>query len=108
MHKTRLNTFVFEILFIGHPGGVMTLHDYGYLPPEFLKSYPVSEWNFQKYTPCLGVWLSVRGFFGGIYCYANFSIVFKPIFLEGGANSRGKLLEGKDSSQWNNVSKHRN
>ena len=27
------------------PGGgrVMTLHDNGYLPPEFLKSYPVSE-----------------------------------------------------------------
>ena len=27
------------------PGGrgVMTLHDYGYLPPEVLKSYPVSE-----------------------------------------------------------------
>ena len=25
------------------PGGVMTLHDYGYLPPEFLESYPVSE-----------------------------------------------------------------
>ena len=27
------------------PGGrgVMTFHDYGYLPPEFLKSYPVSE-----------------------------------------------------------------
>ena len=24
-------------------GGVMTLHDYGYLPPKFLKSYPVSE-----------------------------------------------------------------
>ena len=24
-------------------GGVMTLHDYGYLPPEVLKSYPVSE-----------------------------------------------------------------
>ena len=24
-------------------GGVMTLHDYGYLPPELLKSYPVSE-----------------------------------------------------------------
>ena len=23
--------------------GVMTLHDYGYLPPEFLKIYPVSE-----------------------------------------------------------------
>ena len=26
----------------GGGGGVMTLHDYGYLPPEFLKSYPVS------------------------------------------------------------------
>ena len=24
-------------------GGLMTLHDYGYLPPELLKSYPVSE-----------------------------------------------------------------
>ena len=24
-------------------GGGMTLHDYGYLPPEVLKSYPVSE-----------------------------------------------------------------
>ena len=24
-------------------GGVMTLHDYGYLPPEVLNSYPVSE-----------------------------------------------------------------
>ena len=23
--------------------GVMTLHDYGYLPPEVLRSYPVSE-----------------------------------------------------------------
>ena len=31
------------------------------------------------------------------------------IFLGGGANSWGKLLEGKDSSQQNNnVSKHRN
>ena len=32
---------------VAHPwgggGGVMTLHDYGYLPPEFLRSYPVSE-----------------------------------------------------------------
>ena len=36
-----------------------------------------------------------------------FSIVFKPIF-GGGANSRSKLLEGKASSQPNNVSKHRN
>ena len=40
-------------------------------------------------------------FSGGIYCYANFfcyaifSVVFKPIFLGGEANSRGKLLEGK-------------
>ena len=37
-----------------------------------------------------------------------FLFVFKPIFFGGGANSRGKLLEGKDSSQRNNVSKHRN
>ena len=36
-----------------------------------------------------------------------FSIVFKPILFGGGANSRGKLLEGKASSQPNNVSKHR-
>ena len=30
----------------------MTLHDYGYLLPEFFKSYPVpvSERNFQFYT----------------------------------------------------------
>ena len=27
----------------GRPAAVMTLSDYGYLPPEFLKSYPVSE-----------------------------------------------------------------
>ena len=33
---------------------------------------------------------------------------FQTNFFGGGANSRGKLLEGKDSSQWNNVSKHRN
>ena len=36
-----------------------------------------------------------------------FSIVFKPIVFGRGANSRGKLLEGKASSQPNNVSKHR-
>ena len=59
----------------------MTLHDYGYLPPGFLKSYPVSERNFQIYT--LPRTLAFfRGFFWGIYCYANFlcyakfSIVF--------------------------------
>ena len=27
----------------GGGGGVMKLHDHGYLSPEFLKSYPVSE-----------------------------------------------------------------
>ena len=38
------------------------------------------------------------------YCFLLFS---NQLFLEGGANSRGKLLEGKASSQPNNVSKHR-
>ena len=92
----------------------MTLDDYGYLPPKFLKSYPVSECNFQIYTLPRSLTF-FQGFFReGIYCYANFfcyanfSIVFKQIFLGGGANSRGKLLKGKDSSQWNNVSKYRN
>ena len=96
--------------------GVMTLNDYGYLPPGFLKSYPVSEQNFQIYTLPRSL-AFFRGFFWGIYCYANFlchanfSIVFycfqTNCFLGGGANSRGKLLEGKASSQPNNVSKHR-
>ena len=36
-----------------------------------------------------------------------FSIVFKPIVFGGGANSQGRLLEGKASSQPNNVPKHR-
>ena len=94
----------------------MTLHDYGYLPPGFLKSYLFRSEIF-KHTPCLGVWLSSGDFFGGIYCcanflcYANFSIVFycfqTSCFWGGGPNSRGKLLEGKASSQPNNVSKHR-
>ena len=35
-------------------------------------------------------------------------LLFSNQFFCGGANSRGKLLEGKDSSQRNNVSKHRN
>ena len=35
-------------------------------------------------------------------------LLFSNQFFGGGANSRGKLLEGKDSSQRNNVSKHRN
>ena len=59
----------------------MTLHDYRYLPPGFLKSYPVTEWNFQIYTLPRSL-AFFRGFFLGIYCYANFlcyanfSIVF--------------------------------
>ena len=78
-----------------------------------------------KESPCFGVKFSnihpasesdfLSGIFSGeiycyanFFCYANFSIDFKPIFLEEGANSRGKLLEGKDSSQRNNVSKYGN
>ena len=61
--------------------GLMTLHDYGYLPPVFLELscfgvifsniHPASESGFLP-----------GDFFGGIYCYANFlcyanfSIVF--------------------------------
>ena len=81
--------------------------------------------NFKE-LPCFGVKFSnihpasesdvLPGIFsGGIYCYANFfcyanfSIAFKPIFFWGGrANSPGKLLEEKATSQRNNVSKHRN
>ena len=37
-----------------------------------------------------------------------FLLFSNQLFFGGGANSRDKLLEGKDSSQWNNVSKHRN
>ena len=37
-----------------------------------------------------------------------FLLFSDQFFLEGRANSRGKLLEGKSSSQRNNVSKHRN
>ena len=36
-----------------------------------------------------------------------FSIVFKTNCFGGGANFRGKLLEGKASRPSNNVSKHR-
>ena len=81
-------------------GGVMTLHDYGYLPPGFLKSFGV---NFQIYTlpRCLAFFL---GFLGEsivvqisfvMLIFLLFSIVFKPIVFGGGKNSRGKLLEGK-------------
>ena len=37
-----------------------------------------------------------------------FLLFSNQFYLGGGANSRGKLLEGKASSQRNNVSKHRN
>ena len=76
----------------------MTLHDYGCLLPEFFQSYPVpvSESGIFNYTPCLGVWLSSRNFLEGqggrqnlllskFFCYANFSIVFKPfLWMVGG------------------------
>ena len=64
---------------------------------KFSNIHPASESGF------------LPGIFLGIYCYANslcyanFSIVFKPIVFGG----RGKLLEGKAGSQPNNVSKHR-
>ena len=67
----------------------MTLHDYGYLPPDF---YRVTLFRSEifKYTPCLGVWISSRDFFGGesivmqiYFVMLIFSIVFKPIFWEG-------------------------
>ena len=45
------------------PGEGMTLHDYGYLPAGFLKSYPVSERNFQIYTLPRSL-AFFRGFFG--------------------------------------------
>ena len=87
----------------------MTLHIYGYLTLEFLKSYLVSEGNFQIYTLPWSL-AFFRDFFGGgiycyanVFCYANFFSVFKPIFFLG-----GEFLEGKASSQPNNVSKHRN
>ena len=77
----------------------MTLHDYGYLPPGFLKSYPVSERNFQIYTLPRSL-AFFRGFFGEsivmqisfvMLIFLLFSIVFKPTVFGGGANSRGKL-----------------
>ena len=91
----------------------MTLNDYGYLPPEFLKSYPVSEQNFQIYTLTWSLAI-FQGFFRGeIYCYANFFVMLifllllnQFYFFWGGGG--GELLEGKASSQPNNVSKHRN
>ena len=91
-----------EYQFLGE--GVLTLHDYGYLPPEFLRSYPVSELNSQIYTLPRSLAFFQEFFQGGIYCYANFSIALNRIFLLGGGR---KLLQGKARSQPNNVSKHK-
>ena len=55
-------------------GGVMTLHDYGYLPPEFLKSYPVSEWNFQIYTLPRSLTF-LQGFFWGDLLLCKFLLL---------------------------------
>ena len=69
---------------------------------KFSNIHPASESDFLSGIFSEGIYC-----YANFFCYANFSIVFKPIFLGGGTNSRGKLLEGKDSSQRNNVSKHR-
>ena len=103
------------------PGGgglndTMTLHDYGYLPPEF-KELPYFGEKFSNIHPALESGFLPEIFSGGgqiycyanLFCYANFSIVFKLIF--GGRGKfplGGKLPERKASSQPNNVSKHRN
>ena len=57
-------------------GGVMTLHDYGYLLPEFLKSYPVSERNFQIYTLPRSL-----AFFLGFFQGGSKSIVMQISFV---------------------------
>ena len=80
----------------------MTLHDYGYLPPEFLE-LPCFGVKFSNIHPASeSGFLPGIFFWGGIYCYANFfcyanfSIVFKPIFFwGGGANSRANCLREK-------------
>ena len=56
-------------------GGVMTLHNYGYLPPEFLKSYPVSEWNFQIYTLPRSLTFFFQGFFLGNLLLCKFLLL---------------------------------
>ena len=65
---------------------------------KFSNIHPASESGFLPEIFSGGAYC-----YANCFCYANFSIVFKPIFLGG-----GKLLEGKASSQPNNVSKHRN
>ena len=44
-NKNATIALCLHIVFVpgGGGGGVMTHHDHEYLPPEFLKSYPVSE-----------------------------------------------------------------
>ena len=86
----------------GGGGGVMTLHEY--LPPEFLKSYPVSEWNFQIYTLPRSL-AFFRGFFLGesivmqisfvTLIFLLFSIVFEPIIFGGRGKFPGQIAWGK-------------
>ena len=82
-------------------GGVMTLHDYGYQPPEFLKSYPVSERNFQIYTLPRSL-AFFQGFLWGIYCYANlfcyanFLLFSNQFFGGGGANCLKKSQQSAE------------
>ena len=69
---------------------------------KFSNIHPASESDF------------LSGIFSGEYIVMQISFVmlifllFSNQFFGGGATSRGKLLEGKDSSQQNNVSKYRN
>ena len=82
----------------------MTLHDYGYLPPGFLKSYPVSERNFQIYTLPRSL-AFFWGFFLGesivmqisfvMLIFLLFSIVFKPIVLGEGQIPGANCLREK-------------
>ena len=67
--------------------------------------FQISEVFFRRLQFGRGVYC-----YASFLCYANFSIVFHCFQTNcfwGRANSRGKLLEGKASSQLNNVSKHR-
>ena len=66
---------------------------------KFSNIHPASESDFLPGIFSGGIYC-----YANFFCYANFSIVLKPILFGG----RGKLLEGKASSQRNNVSKHRN
>ena len=74
----------------------MTLHDYGYLPQEFLKSHPVSELNFQIYTLPLSLTF-FQGFFLGesIVMKISFVMLIFLLFSNQFFWGRGKLLEGK-------------